>query len=173
MYAKRLLSKARRQFRMNRPVSLVLVRANGMWDPGWQWCAQESTMNIKSIKETSRSVGVGIIKVAKALWQVDVAADISAAGMGGGDESPRASSLAKPSSKRDVHFAQFLVHPLRQKMEQMMQSSNTENHIPTILTMVSMSATHPNYPDGERTSYHRRHPTRYFAAERIHISQLS
>ena len=69
-------------------------------------------MVVKPIKGTTRMVGVGIMKVASALWQT-----------------------APHDGDQAQHYASFLVKPLRLKLHHMIDSGNFDS-IPALLVMM-------------------------------------
>ena len=89
-------------------------------------------MGVRTIKGTSRMVGIGITKVAKALWQ-------TAPNVDGGSAR---------------YYSSFLVEPLQAELRQMKKSGSTDK-IPAMLVMIDAVRAIPYVINGvnEETSF--------------------
>ena len=107
------------------------------------------TMKIRNIKGTNRVVGIGIMRVAKALWQVVPSSDVT-----GEDHHHH-------HNPDQVHFASYLVEPLNIELDKMVATSDLGT-VPKLLTMLDAARGIP-YALSDHTD----------SDDKIHASEIS
>lgn len=93
--------------------------------------AVKSTMTLGEVKGTTRTLGVGIMSVGKALWKT-----VPRQKPKSKNEEMEGMHVEKSSSNQEqIHYASFLVAPLIEKFESLQFSSNKEE-LPELLMML-------------------------------------